>query len=439
MCGFLLYNFLILNDILTKANELLKLRGPDDMNVFNYSGYTFIHNVLSITGEKTLQPFIEESKRIVCLYNGEIYNYKEFNKEYKSDGECIIPMYLKHGHEYASHLDGEFAIVIINFETNELLLSSDIFGTKPMYYAFESDGRMGIASYKSCLINIGLKNIEKMSCNFTKVFKMDRSFAKSKDTQLYDFDLNQHKQTYHDFANSLRKSIEKRCKNVDKNVFVSLSSGYDSGLICGILNELNIKYNTICLDNNRENMITVNKRIILNKSGNNHVIKWNNSDHKNEYTAFLDKISNMNYFPTSPSFAACYICDTAKKNNYKINISGHGVDEIMSDYFGSSVSNFKGIFPINLYDIFPKNSEDNDCVWKNFYNKSMLQNLEREEIVGGSFGIETRYPFLDKFVVQEFLWLETSLKNKFYKAPLKEYLETISYPFDLNKKIGLSS
>lgn len=115
MCGFLLYNFLILNDILTKANELLKLRGPDDMNVFNYSGYTFVHNVLSITGEKTLQPFIEESKRIVCLYNGEIYNYKEFNKEYKSDGECIIPMYLKHGHEYASHLDGEFAIVIINF------------------------------------------------------------------------------------------------------------------------------------------------------------------------------------------------------------------------------------------------------------------------------------------------------------------------------------
>ena len=39
-------------------------------------------------------------------------------------------------------------------------------------------------------------------------------------------------------------------------------------------------------------------------------------------------------------------------------------------------------------------------------------NLRREEFTSGIFGIETRYPFLDKFVVQEFLNLSVNLKNK---------------------------
>ena len=32
--------------------------------------------------------------------------------------------------------------------------------------------------------------------------------------------------------------------------------------------------------------------------------------------------------------------------------------------------------------------------------------LAKEESITGGFGIEGRYPFLDKAVVQEFLWLE---------------------------------
>ena len=67
----------------------------------------------------------------------------------------------------------------------------------------------------------------------------------------------------------------------------------------------------------------------------------------------------------------------------------------------------------------------------------MACNIKRDEYIGGYYGIETRYPFLDKDVVQEFLWLSHDLKNKNYKAPLKKYLEILKYPFDLNKKKGL--
>ena len=103
--------------------------------------------------------------------------------------------------------------------------------------------------------------------------------------------------------------------------------------------------------------------------------------------------------------ASSYINDISKSNNYKIHISAHGVDEIISDYQRGKISS----------------------------------NIEREEFIGGYFSIETQYSFLDKDVIQEFLWLDSELKNKFYKAPLKFYLEQLNYPFDLNKKIGLSS
>ena len=42
----------------------------------------------------------------------------------------------------------------------------------------------------------------------------------------------------------------------------------------------------------------------------------------------------------------------------------------------------------------------------------------KEEIIGGSHGIEQRYPFLDKEVVQEFLWLKPELKNKYFAFKL---------------------
>ena len=128
---------------------------------------------------------------------------------------------------------------------------------------------------------------------------------------------------------------------------------------------------------------------------------------------------------------------TAHRRGYKIHLSGHGVDEIMSDYAGSPISNFKGKFPEILDLIYPKYSGDIRCVWKNFYNGTNARNILREELVSSAFGIETRYPFLDKTVVQEFLSLSVDLKNNAYKAPLKHYLELNQYPFDLNQKAGL--
>ena len=126
------------------------------------------------------------------------------------------------------------------------------------------------------------------------------------------------------------------------------------------------------------------------------------------------------------------ICDRAKKEGKKVYLSGSGSDEIFSDYgFNGEKkflhSNFGGLFPDDLSTIFP---------WASFYGSTMVSYLAKEEYVAGSYGIETRYPYLDKYVVQEFLWLDASLKNSKYKSVLDDYLTTSEYPFEPNIKRG---
>jgi hypothetical protein len=75
--------------------------------------------------------------------------------------------------------------------------------------------------------------------------------------------------------------------------------------------------------------------------------------------------------------------------------------------------------------------------WANFFGGTMDNYLRGDEYVGGCFGYETRYPFCDKDVVQEFLWLKAALKNNFngsnYKPALLYYLNKEKFPFHLRK------
>ena len=76
--------------------------------------------------------------------------------------------------------------------------------------------------------------------------------------------------------------------------------------------------------------------------------------------------------------------------------------------------------------------------WPNFFESSQEAFLVKEEYIAGAFGLETRYPFLDQDVVQEFLWLKPELKNKHYKSVLHNYLIENNFPFEENKKRGFS-
>jgi asparagine synthetase B (glutamine-hydrolysing) len=127
----------------------------------------------------------------------------------------------------------------------------------------------------------------------------------------------------------------------------------------------------------------------------------------------------------------CKIIDFSKKYDSGIRVlySGIGADEVMShnDYYALGYGNVN-LFPENLCDVFP---------WPNFFEGTMKNYLKGDEYVGGSFSYETRYPFCDKDLIQEFLWLNPELKNNYkgsnYKPALSSYLEKEKFPYHLNK------
>ena len=120
MCGFLVYRN-------TGDNSRIRLRGPDGTNVFARAGLTFVHNLLSVTGDFTPQPFVDGD--IVCVYNGQIYN-QPFSR---TDGEVLIPLYKEHGSGFARHLEGEFAIALYDFRNGLAVSATEPFKTKSLF------------------------------------------------------------------------------------------------------------------------------------------------------------------------------------------------------------------------------------------------------------------------------------------------------------------
>ena len=69
------------------------------------------------------------------------------------------------------------------------------------------------------------------------VFKISDSKLINEFT-ICEFDLNQHKNSFDDWNESFKNSIHKRTTDTTQNVFIGLSSGYDSGAIsCELLNQ----------------------------------------------------------------------------------------------------------------------------------------------------------------------------------------------------------
>ena len=456
MCSFLLSNLEITLDLLKKINYYLQKRGPDETNVIKIKNFIFMHNLLHITGTKTLQPFYKNN--IVCLFNGEIYNYLDFGK-YNSDGECLIDLYEKYGSNFIKKLDGEFAIVLIDFSENKLIFSKDIFGTKPLFFSI-NDNNITLSSYRSGLIGLNISNKEIREAVPNKIYTYDFSTKILNKVILHEFDfISQNKTSYDDWCNKFLESVRKRIQNKDYKKFICLSSGYDSGAICCAANVLNEQYKTFTI-NARENLncIELRKKINNTKSEQfnlnkaNFIKEYNNLIRILEPEKYPKQIYGENAYiwKDKASVGLSVICGKAKMDNFRIFLSGQGADEIYADYGyegrdkGSGHSCFGGLWPKNMMLVqsnkkFVSNDSEEDVIWKSFFDYPQKQFIMKEDFVSGAHGIEGRFPFLDKYLVQEFLWLAPELKNKNYKAPLEYFLTKYNYPYDKNIKIGFKA
>ena len=114
MCGILVST----KDISQPVNKLLVNRGPDGIGLKNLDGINFLHTLLSMTGEFTKQPIVNNN--VVFLLNGEIYNYKD-KKNYPFEYLFTIDR----GHPEGNILDTEHSEIPAEHKCAHILALDD--------------------------------------------------------------------------------------------------------------------------------------------------------------------------------------------------------------------------------------------------------------------------------------------------------------------------
>ncbi|WP_426064264.1 asparagine synthase (glutamine-hydrolyzing) [Flavobacterium sp. DSP2-3-1] len=151
---------------LVKMRDSLEHRGPDDKGLFIASNIGLGHRRLSILDVSLAghQPFFSEDGRYIMVYNGEIYNYKEFYPELKSSGfdikttsdtEVLMKLFELHGLKMLGRLNGMFAFAIWDKLEKKLTLVRDRMGVKPLYYSFYNE-TFYFASEQKALFTAGV-------------------------------------------------------------------------------------------------------------------------------------------------------------------------------------------------------------------------------------------------------------------------------------------
>lgn len=154
MCGFFgeFTNILSSKEDFKNLLDLSNHRGPDQQDVWKDDICQLGFNRLSILdlSENGKQPLASPSGKFILVFNGEVYNYKELQRKYaildselrsQSDTEILAHLIEKiQIHEFASELNGMFAISVYDIENKKIHLIRDFAGIKPCYYGLNEKG-----------------------------------------------------------------------------------------------------------------------------------------------------------------------------------------------------------------------------------------------------------------------------------------------------------
>lgn len=163
MCGiFLSVDLPAAQDAITAVSH----RGPDalswsDMELGSHKlhlGHARL-KILDLS-EEANQPFYDQSRANILLFNGAIYNYIELRHDLealgyefktRSDTEVLLCALKQWGVEALPRLSGMFAFVWINSAERRIFVARDRFGIKPLYFTQTNKGAAFASEIKQLL------------------------------------------------------------------------------------------------------------------------------------------------------------------------------------------------------------------------------------------------------------------------------------------------
>jgi hypothetical protein len=475
MGGWIISSILIHPTIFDYLNTHLAYRGPHELTSTKHRGVQFVHNALYTSGGRVPQPLISEDKSVYAMVDGSIYNCDDFGPSYETSELCVLDAYKKYGVDFAAHLDGDFSAVIIDFTGNVLLAATDVFGTKPLFWALD-DEEYGFSSHDTALGRVGLRDRKRVPPNTVLRFKLhERQLADKIKYHKFDLSSKNAKASYDDYNAALVRAVEKRALGTTadhKGPWHILGAGHADGVLASVLSTIDASksFNGFALMGE-----SFTKRAEEQRRAHSHP-SGTAAEEEERWKGLL--MTRAGYDSANEKYRAvkaptrqtgeyqhtqAELFKRAEENLVSVGAGVAGAPAGLSDYrmlpqaveLGylskrAAEGEHALVFLSTIGDWLAAASQPPSKVaqpssttkavfpWKHVSPPTcaLREELLLGEFAVGAMGVETRYPFLDKQLIQEYHWLSPELKGEVegrfeYMAPLRAFLAGRLYPTDL--------
>jgi diphthine-ammonia ligase len=383
-----------------QISKKLKHRGPDNSQTYNFNNLFLSHNLLSIVNHIP-QP-IYDSKHVL-VSNCEIYNWEQLSKKYninaKNDSDFLFNILkqnktLKELKKILKELNGVYSFAFFWQSKDGLkgYLVRDIFGIRPLWY-YIGKSKFYFASEKKALPSL-IRN-KSFDLNPRNILSINLSNFKSEINYRGFYKANPRSISYSAALKKTEELIENAVKsriNTDKKIGVALGGGVDASLIAYLASKhKDIKCYNVSFTKDSDDLkyaLKLAKSLNLNLK----VITPSLKQAKVALPKVIKIIESSDPVKVSIALAFYFIAKQVKKDKLKIILLGNGADDIFCGYqrfkkeyslVNDSISRLRKMYDTDFYR--------DDCIFMNF-------------------GVEARFPFLDKALVDYVLPLPDDYK-----------------------------
>ena len=431
MCGIQLFlskiNDIKIKNLFFKLFNKIKARGPEDTELIEKTigeynlKIGFQRLKINDTSDKGNQPFTLDNDQMFLsvIINGEIYNHKQLEKEYKisieSTSDCeivfhLVKKFLQHNLPLSNlfnNLDGVFAGCVLYQDklTNisQVITFRDIYGVRPMYYA-EDDNSFGISSELKGLVGL-VGNIQQFPPGHFMRYSFSNNEILGKEISRfysYRYKMVNHKEDtiLKNIRTKFENAVSKRMMS-DRPMCCLLSGGLDSSLVASVLaKQSNERIHTFCVGMEGGEDFKYAKMVAEHIGSIHHEIVLEEKDFLDALPEVIRVIETFDGTTCRASTGQYLVSKYIKENtDFKVVYVGEGSDELTGGYM--------------YFHNAPNEIEfDKEC-------KRLLRDLhfydnKRSDRAVSHFGLETRVPFLDKDFTEYYLSIDP--KIRFHKT-----------------------
>lgn len=374
-------------NLVQSSTDLMHHRGPDDSGYYTDGNIGLGHRRLSIIDLSSgHQPMCNEDESLVVVYNGEIYNYKDIQKDLMSKGhkfrtncdtEVILHGYKEWGKNCLEKFNGMFAFILFDKIKRILWIARDRLGIKPLYYYLGNDFFIAASEVKA-IIGTGLVrsalNERVVDAYFSVGYvpgpeTMFKGIKKLLPGHYLTVSAHGVKETeYWDFSRVMQKSIsesdalermeelfsdcvQKRMIS-DVPVGAFLSGGLDSSIVVGLMEKLisPMPVNTFTVAYNQGYSEKEYAQVVAEHFRTNHQVFYLEAEN------FFDSLKTLLRFSeepiVEPAAIALYHISKLARENAIVLLSGEGSDELLGGYYlyqlMDKIENGRSYLPDNM-------------------------------------------------------------------------------------------